>query len=81
MKFYLSLLIVILFSLFLILWPIFNLFVHHGPQPPISRIIESICTLVGLIGIFVANAFWALNRRLKALEGASGSKVSSGVSC
>jgi hypothetical protein len=34
MKFCFSLLIAILFSLFLILWPIFNLFVHHGPQPP-----------------------------------------------
>jgi hypothetical protein len=76
MKFYFSFFIMTAISLFLLLWPTLRLIVHNGTQTPISRVIYSVCVLVGVFGVSAGNAFSSLNRRLKALEGTSSSKLS-----
>jgi hypothetical protein len=74
MRFYSSIVVMVFLSLVLLFWPMRMVFMEGGPQAPASPSFYTLCSLVGLIGVFASSTLLSLHRRLKALEVSPGPK-------
>jgi hypothetical protein len=68
MKFFLSIFPVVLVTLFLLAIPIVHVFMQRDLRPALQVNIDSVCSLVGLLGAFLGSALISLHRRLAVLE-------------
>jgi len=81
MKFFVSILMPLMFSLLLLGIPFYHQFTHRDMQPALLLNVDSVCGMAGLVGLGACSAIVALHRRISALERAGArNKPSSSVS-
>jgi hypothetical protein len=68
MKFAISIFPVLLFTLILLAIPFYHSMSNRDLRPALIINVDSVCNLVGILGIFLCSALVSLHRRLAALE-------------
>lgn len=69
MKFSISIVLLLLYSLIFLAIPVRHLVSHSDLEQPALKIsLDVLCTMVGLFGLFTCSALIALHRKLAALE-------------
>ena len=70
MKFFVSILLPLMFSFLLLAIPFYHQFTHRDLHPALLLNVDSVCGMAGLVGFGACLAMVALHRRISALESA-----------
>jgi uncharacterized membrane protein YdcZ (DUF606 family) len=71
MKIFSSLLMLVLYTVFFFAVPIYHTMTNRDLQPALKINVDSLSTIVGLLGVSVITAVVSLHRRIASLEKAA----------
>ena len=79
MKFFVSALMPLMFSLLLLAIPFYHQFTHRDLHPALLLNVDSVCGMAGLVGLGACSTMAALHRRISALERAAATDKTSSL--
>ncbi len=74
MKIFSSLLMLVIYTLFFFAVPIYHTVTNRDLQPALKINVDSLSTIVGLLGVSVITAVVSLHRRIASLEKGASAK-------